>query len=313
MSACRAANYLLAVAAAMVCAQCGGSSGGNAPGVSPSPTIPPLQPGPANPPPPSPPQIFAGAGDIGWCNSSAPEQTSKLLDTVGGGTVFAAGDLAYMSGTADDFSRCFDPSWGRHKSYTFPVPGNHEYQSGNPGPYFDYFGANAGPRGLGYYSHELGEWHAIALNNMIPVDSGSAQVQWLRADLAMHPNKCTLAYWHYPLFTSGPNGPQPIVRELWRVLYEANVEIVINGHDHLYERFAPQDPDGRADSARGIREFIVGTGGADLYDFVRLAANSERQIKSYGILKFTLESGGYRWDFIPVGAGQSDSGTGTCH
>jgi hypothetical protein len=314
MPACRATNCLLAVVAAVICAQCGGSNGGSTPTVPTSPTLPPGTGGPGNPPPPSPspPQIFAGAGDIGWCNSSAPEQTARLLDGLGG-TVFAAGDLAYMNGTADDFRRCYDPSWGRHKSYTFPVPGNHEYQSGDPGPYFDYFGTNAGTRGLGYYGHELGDWHAIALNSLIPVDSGSAQAQWLRADLATHPNKCTLAYWHYPLFTSGPNGPQTAMRDLWRILYDANVEIVINGHDHFYERFAPQDPDGRPDSARGMREFIVGTGGADLYDFVRVSPNSDRQIKSYGVLKLTLQSGSYQWDFIPVGSGQSDSGMGTCH
>lgn len=299
--------------ACLACLQCGGRS--NTPTGPTAPPTNPLPPGTPVPPttvPPSAPQIFVGAGDIGWCGSPGPEQTARLVDTIGG-TVFAVGDLAYFSGTRKEFLDCYDPSWGRHKSRTRPVPGNHEYVTTGASPYFDYFGALAGPSGLGYYSFELGEWHAIALNSLLPVNDGSAQAQWLRMDLAASHSKCTIAYWHYPLFTSGPNGSQTQMRDVWRILYGADVDIVVNGHDHLYERFAPQSPDGGRDDARGIREFIVGTGGASPYNFVTASANSEARISNtYGVLKLTLQSGSYQWEFIPV-SGQSDFGNGSCH
>jgi hypothetical protein len=301
------------VVACLACLQCGGR--GNTPtGPTAAPTnpLPPGTPAPPTTAPPSAPQIFVGTGDIGWCGSPGPEQTARLVDTIGG-TVFAVGDLAYFSGTRQEFLDCYDPSWGRHKSRTRPVPGNHEYMTPGASPYFDYFGALAGPSGLGYYSFELGEWHAVALNSLVPVNDGSAQAQWLRGDLAMSHSKCTIAYWHYPLFTSGPNGSQTQMRDFWRILYGADVDIVVNGHDHLYERFAPQNPDGGRDDARGIREFIVGTGGASLYNFVTASANSEARISNtYGVLKLTLQSGSYQWEFIPV-SGQSDFGNGSCH
>src|SRR5262249_10787687 len=176
-----------------------------------------------------------------------------------------------------------------------------------------YFGAAAGPSGAGYYSFQLGDWHAVALNSNVPTNDGSAQAQWLRADLAANRGACTIAYWHHPLFSSGPNGNSAHMRDVWRILYDAGVDVIVNGHDHLYERFAPQDPDGRPDAARGIRAFIVGTGGASLYTFVTPRANSEVRIaNTYGVLKLTLQSGGYQWEFIPV-AGGGDSGTGACH
>jgi hypothetical protein len=282
------------------------------------PTAPPTYPLPPGPPPapvpqpPGPPQIFVGAGDIGWCGSPGPEQTARFLDIVGG-TVFTTGDNAYHTGTAKEFRECYDPSWGRHKSHTRPVPGNHEYEGAGPGPYFDYFGAAAGPPGLGYYSFPLGDWHAIALNSAVSVNDGSAQAQWLRADLAASRGTCTIAYWHHPLFTSGPNGNQGQMRDFWRILYEAGVDVIVNGHDHLYERFAPQNPDGGRDDARGIREFIVGTGGAIPYKFVTASPNSEARIgDTYGVLKFTLQTGHYQWEFIPV-SGASDFGSGSCH
>ena len=218
-----------------------------------------------------------------------------------GGTVFTTGDNVYPTGTAKEFRECYDPSWGRHKSHTRPVPGNHEYEGAGPGPYFDYFGAAAGPPGLGYDSFPLGDWHAIALNSAISVNDGSAQAQWLRSDLAASRGTCTIAYWHHPLFTSGPNGNQGQMRDFWRILYDAGVDVIVNGHDHLYERFAPQNPDGGRDDARGIREFIVGTGGAIPYKFVTTSANSEARIgNTYGVLKFTLQTGHYQWEFIPV-------------
>jgi len=247
------------------------------------------------------------------------DQTARLIQSMGG-TVFTTGDNAYFSGSAQEFRDCYEPTWGAFKGRTRPVLGNHEYEGAGPSPYFDYFGTqavlgtNSGPIGSGYYSFELGEWHAIALNSWLSVNEGSAQAQWLRADLAANRNKCTLAYWHYPLFTSGPNGNQNQMRPLWRILYEFDVDVVLNGHDHTYERFAPQNPDGAPDSARGIREFVVGTGGAMLYQFVTTMPNSERRIaNTFGVLKLTLASGNYQWDFISGSGAVSDSGSGTCH
>jgi hypothetical protein len=308
----RVVAALITIGACLAFAQCGGKQSPAQPTRPPTGTAPPGTTPIPPPVPPSAPQIFVGAGDIGWCGSPGPEQTARLVDSIGG-TVFTAGDNAYFFGTAQEFRDCYDPSWGRLKSRTRPVPGNHEYAGAGPGPYFDYFGASAGPSGLGYYSFELGDWHAIALNSNIDVGAASGQMAWLRADLAASSKKCSLAYWHHPLFTSGPNGSQTYMRDVWRVLYDSGVDVIINGHEHLYERFAPQDPDGRPDQPRGIREFIVGTGGASLYNFVTRSPNSEQQISNtFGVLKLTLSSGQYQWDFIPV-SGAGDTGIGSCH
>jgi hypothetical protein len=280
-----------------------------------SPMGPPPTPGPAPTPIPIPsgPQIFSGAGDIAMCDINA-SNTAELLDRIGG-LIFTLGDNAYFQGTRQQYRDCYDTSWGRHKGRTFPVPGNHEYESPGALPYFEYFGELAGgPQGQGYYSFDIGDWHAVALNSNISVSASSSQVTWLRADLAANRARCTIAYWHHPLFTSGPDGDTPAMRELWRVLYEHNADVVLNAHEHMYERFAPQDPDGRLDNARGIRQFIAGTGGAFLYQPVTLHPNSQVRISSFGILKLTLSSERYQWEFIPVaGAGASDGGTGVCH
>jgi 3',5'-cyclic AMP phosphodiesterase CpdA len=293
--------------AALVCTGCGSQSpiGPSGPPVDPGP-------GPILPPPPIPsgPQVFVGAGDIGQCGGSS-EQTARLLDGIGG-TVFAAGDLAYFSGSRQDFQNCYDPTWGRHRGRTRPVPGNHEYESAGAAPYFEYFGLAAGPPGLGYYSFDLGAWHVVALNSNIAASASSTQGVWLQSDLAASRARCTIAYWHHPLFSSGPNGNSQGMRDAWRLLYAAGAEIVLGGHDHLYERFAPQDPDGRPDSARGIREFVVGTGGANLYQPVGAQPNSEIQISAFGVLRLTLDSDGYDYEFVPV-SGRRDSGRGTCH
>jgi 3',5'-cyclic AMP phosphodiesterase CpdA len=257
-------------------------------------------------------EVFVGAGDIGWCGSPGTAATGRLLDNIGG-TVFAAGDNAYMTGTAQEFRDCYDPYWGRVKGRTFAVPGNHEYEGAGPGPYFDYFGRNAGPvPGLGYYSFPVGSWHAIALNSNVDVSQGSGQGQWLRQDLEANQTKCTIAYWHHPLFSSGQNGDNPRMRDFWRMLYAAGVDVVVVGHDHLYERFGPQDPDGRPDRPRGIRQFIAGTGGALLYNFVTTKPNSEVRISAYGEQKLTLQPESYQWEFVPV-SGQNDFGTDSCH
>jgi hypothetical protein len=288
--------------------QCSGGNGGTG-----SPTGPTV-PGPSNPNPnPTPdfPETFVGAGDIAICGGNA-EATARQLDGIGG-TVFTLGDNAYSSGTRADFQNCYEPTWGRHKSRTRPTPGNHDYATPGAAPYFEYFGTNAGPAGLGYYSFPLGAWHIISLNSNVGTDGGSPQAAWLRADLAATANaRCTLAYWHHPLYSSGPNSNNDFMRELYRILYNANVDVLLTGHDHMYERFAPQDADGRLDTARGIREFVVGTGGVPLYDFQMVKPNSEVRIRAHGVMRLTLASDRYQWEFLPV-SGAGDSGTQTCH
>jgi hypothetical protein len=271
--------------------------------------------GPDHPPDPPPLEqhVLVGAADIGWCGSAGAAATGRLVDSIDG-TVFAAGDLAYMHGSARDFAFCYDPVWGRVKSRTFPAPGNHEYEAPGAAPYFAYFGANAGPPGLGYYSYDRAGWHIISMNSNIPAGAGSTQMTWLRADLTINRAACTIAYWHHPVFSSGRNGSQPQMRDVWRVLYDGGVEIVIAGHDHLYERFAPMDGDGRSDPARGIRQFVVGTGGAPLYEFGVVRPNSEVRSRDYGVLKITLRGPEYRWEFLPVFLPDAaDSGRGVCH
>jgi hypothetical protein len=247
------------------------------------------------------------------CELPGAEATARLLDRIPG-TVFTTGDNAYPSGTTRDFQQCYHPSWGRHRSRTHPVPGNHEYETSGAIPYFQYFGAQAGPPGLGYYSYRAGAWQVIALNSEIDAGPGSPQIAWLRAELSAHRGRCTAAYWHRPLFSSGPNGDVVSVREFWRTLYDFGGEIVIAGHEHLYERFAPQDPNGQADPARGIRQFTVGTGGASLYQMATRKANSEALGTDWGVLKLTLEEDRYTWEFVPVdGARFTDAGTASCH
>jgi thiol-disulfide isomerase/thioredoxin len=258
---------------------------------------------------------LVGAGDIADCESPGDEQTATLLDRIAG-TVFTAGDNAYSDGTAAEFSSCYASSWGRHKSRTRPAPGNHDYRTDDGAPYFQYYGALAGPAGLGYYSYEVGTWHVISLNSNIDMRTGSPQERWLRADLTRLPSACVLAYWHHPRFSSGTeHGSDPRTRFLWQALYDQGADVVIAGHEHNYERFAPQTPAGAADPARGLREFVVGTGGAERYAFGQPLANSEvRNGDTWGVLKLTLLPDRYRWEFIPVaGSAFSDSGSGRCH
>jgi hypothetical protein len=270
---------------------------------------------------PSPGQtaVLIGAGDIADCKDlSGAEATAKLLDQ-NAGTVMAVGDLAYPDGTKENFV-CYDKTWGRAKARTRPAAGNHEFHSAGGTPYFDYFGAAAGDPKTGYYSYELGAWHIIVLNSECldvgGCEAGSPQEKWLRADLTSHPVACTLAYWHKPLFSSGgAHGNDLTVKPLFQALYEANADVVINGHDHDYERFAPQDPEGSPDSKRGIREFVVGTGGKNHRPFGATKPNSElRDATAFGILKLTLKPNSYDWEFIPeAGKIFTDSGSGMCH
>ena len=264
--------------------------------------------------------VLVGAGDIASCSSSGDEATANLLDGISG-TVFTLGDNAYDSGTATEYTNCYGPSWGRHKARTKPSPGNHEYNTTNATGYYGYFGSAAGDPTKGYYSYELGNWHIVVLNSnlscaVISCAAGSTQEQWLRADLAANTKPCTLAYWHHPRFNSGADhGNDLDVAPFWDALYEFNADVILNGHEHVYERFAPQTPSAVADPVRGIRQFTVGTGGRSKYTFGTIQPNSEvRDATSYGVLKLTLHSNTYDWQFVPVaGSSFTDSGTGSCH
>ena len=270
---------------------------------------------PTLPPTPAGPEVLVGAGDIGWCGLPGAGLTASLLDDIPG-TVFTAGDNASPSGSSQDFQQCFEPTWGRHKPRIRPTPGNHDYSDGrtNGSAYFTYFGDSAGPFGLGYYSYRVGAWLVLALDSEISAFPGSPQMQWLRAELAGDSSRCALAIFHTPVFGSGSNGGNPQMLAVWRVLYDAGVDVVINGHNHSYERFAPQDPDGGFDTTRGIREFVAGTGGGRLTGVPQIRANSEARGSTWGVLKLTLWADRYDWQFVPV-AGQSftDSGSTSCH
>ena len=265
------------------------------------------------------PAILVGAGDIADCRDlSGAEATARLLEQIPG-TVMAVGDLAYPDGSKENF-KCYEKTWGRVKARTRPAAGNHEFHAVGATPYFGYFGAAAGDPKHGYYSYELGTWHIVVLNSECGdvggCNAGSPQVKWLKNDLAAHPVACTLAYWHKPLFSSGSaHGNDLEMKTFWQALYDANADVIIGGHDHNYERFAPQDPDGRSDAARGIREFVVGTGGKNHRPILLAKPNSElRNADAFGVLKLSLRTGGYDWQFVPE-AGKTfvDSGTSTCH
>lgn len=274
-------------------------------------------------PPPQPvadaDPVLVGAGDIADCSDlSGAEATARLLEAIPG-TVFTVGDNAYPSGTAEQFAKCYDPTWGRQKARTRPSVGNHEFHSGGATPYFEYFGANAGNPARGYYSYDLGSWHIIVLNSECDEVGGcnfdSAQEKWLRQDLQQHPSACTLAYWHKPLFSSGEkHGNDLEMKAFWQDLYDARSAVVINGHDHDYERFAPQDPDGKPDEAHGIREFVVGTGGKSHRPFATPLSTSEvRNADTFGVLKLALHPNSYDWEFIPeAGKTFRDYGSERC-
>jgi len=261
------------------------------------------------------PPVIVGAGDIADCSRASQEATAKLIDNIPG-TVLTLGDLAYNDGTTAQFMNCYDPSWGRHKARTKPAPGNHEYNLGNANGYYQYFGAAAGDPTKGYYSYDLGSWHLIVINNYVDMSVGSAQEQWLRADLAAHNNVCTLAYWHEPLYTSGGALVYKDLKPIWQALYDYGAEVILNGHDHDYERFAPQTPAGALDNARGVREFVVGTGGNSLYSWPGAPiANSETRSNTvYGVIKMTLWPTSYDWEFVPITPGAyTDKGSAPCH
>ncbi len=253
------------------------------------------------------------AGDITSCDNDNDEATAKLLDA-NPGTIITLGDNVYNSGRLSEFTNCFAPTWGRHLSRMYPAIGNHDYGTPNAEGYYTYFKRSE----PSYYSFNLGQWHLIALDSncsIVACAQGSPQESWLKQDLATNTQVCTLAYMHHPRFSSGEHGNDKEVEPLWQTLYASKADIVLVGHDHDYERFAPQKPDGSLDTNLGIREFVVGTGGRSHYPISNAITNSETHNDStYGVLKLVLNSASYSWNFLPVaGASFTDSGTGTCH
>lgn len=277
--------------------------------------------------------IVGAAGDIACGSVGRAEKTpdtcedaitAELLGSVQPDAVTALGDVQYPNGSLVQFQNNYDLTWGRFKDVTYPVPGNHEYDASDATGYFDYFGADAGPRDAGYYSYDLGAWHVVALNSECDrvggCTRGSPQEEWLRADLAAHPARCTLVYWHKPRFSSGFNGSDMSVDGLWRASHAGGADLVLAAHDHDYERFIPLGPDGQADPERGMRQFVVGTGGHSFLRFHTIAPGSEVRIAgTAGIVKLVLRPDRYEWEFVTEpepelepDAGAGDTGSGTC-
>jgi len=262
------------------------------------------------------PIVMVGAGNIATCGSSDDQATASLVAALPNATVFTLGDNVFPRGTPKNYTECYDPAWGQFLDRTWATLGNHEYD-GDPDATFDYFGDRAGPRGLGYYSHNLGSWHIIVLNDRGGSSIDQEQLNWLTGDLAANTRQCTIAMWHVPLFLSSNlqgwntnTGHKP----MWDLLYGAGVDVVLNAQQHNYERFAPMTPAGAVDADRGIRQFSVGTGGESVDDFSEIHPNSEMHAAVFGVLKLTLKRNSYDWQFIPVeGSTFSDSGSGSCH
>jgi hypothetical protein len=268
---------------------------------------------------------LVGAGDIAGCGAAlaGAEATAKLIEKIPG-EVFASGDLAYEHGNAAEFHECYGRTWGRFKDRTHPSPGNHEYGTPEARDYFRYWGDRAGPVGKGYYSFDLGVWHIIALNSNCDAPglggcgAGSAEEKWLKKDLSEHAGSCIIAYGHHALFSSGifrKHAVHPELKQIVQDLYGAHADLLLVGHEHSYERFAPQDPDGRVEPEHGIRQIVVGTGGRSHDPLGFAMDNSEvRNMDTFGVIKVTLMPHGYTWEFIPVeGQTFTDSGVGICH
>jgi hypothetical protein len=262
------------------------------------------------------------AGDIAECDHQGDEATARILARYPQATVLTLGDNAYQHGTPAEFKNCYAPSWGKFKDRTRPATGNHDEATKNAQGYWDFFGPRGGPYDQYYYGYDLGAWHLVVLNSdcwrVGGCDPGDPQIQWARSDLGTHRTRCTLAYWHRPPFTSGRYGlPKDTTRvmPLWRTLYDKGVDVLLVGHDHDFERFVPMDANGRPDP-RGVREFVVGTGGGNLRAFKNppLPTTAVRSDSTWGVLRLTLSPGRYAWRFLPVsGGGFTDAGAGTCH
>lgn len=273
--------------------------------------------------------IFA-AGDIADCRYRKPpntgaDRTAAIIDAgPPDALVLTLGDHVYPVASAAILQDCYEPTWGRFRARTRPVAGNHDYAGGQAAAYYHYFGAAAGPRQRGYYSFALAGWHLVALNSHLRGADADAQLLWLKDDLARHPARCTLAYWHVPLYSSGGHGVDHRMREAWRVLHQAGAELVLSGHDHDYERFAPMDADGQSDPLWGMRQFVAGTGGGWLTPFLWGQPGSEVRFNDrHGVLKLELLEDGYRWEFAAAmqegpeldfpRPPAHDSGSARCH
>ncbi len=269
--------------------------------------------------------LFVGAGDIALCGlgtafgTDPHQQTAKLIDQYPPGTpVFVLGDTAYAEGDEAELGVCYEASWGRFKIRTYPVPGNHEYRSPHAGPYFAYFGPRAGDPKKGYYAFDVGKWHVLALNTSdgckqeIACAEDSDMLKWVKAETAAHPSRCTLAMFHHPRFTSNRTAPNKALEHLYRILYRSGVDLVLTGHAHSYERFAPADPDGKPDP-KGFRQFVIGTGGAELRNYFAKKGHSEKfQARKHGILELVLHPESYDFRFILVDGTVFDQGSGGC-
>ena len=283
----------------------------------------------ADKPPPMPVLTGTGVtllagGDIADCRylpaagagaASTAELVAAELARDPAAVVLTLGDNTYPVGALGEFTSCYEPTWGRFKARTFPSPGNHDYATkGAPG-YYDYFGAAAGPQRRGYYSFSVGKWLVISLNSNLRPPEMETQITWLKAELERNKAPCTLAYWHHPVFSSGGHGDDLRMAEAWKVLMAANAELVLAGHDHDYERFAPLDAAGNRDDAHGLRQFVVGTGGTNLSPFRLRRDHSQASDNStHGILKLVLKDAGYEWEFLPVlQGGFTDKGATRCH
>jgi 3',5'-cyclic AMP phosphodiesterase CpdA len=258
--------------------------------------------------------VLLAAGDIAACTGGSM-LTAQLLDSIPG-DIIVPGDAAYVQGDQPDpYSTCYATTWGRHKSRTHPVPGNHDAEPAMVKLYFTYFGAAAGPQPGGYYSFEVGDWHVMALNSTIPMDRDSEQGRWILRDLAANPRRCTLAFMHHPRFSSGPHSKNASVEAAFEMLARGGVDVLVSGHDHIYERFAPMRPSGARDDRDGVRQFVVGTGGNALYTIRAIQRHSQkRQIRVHGVLKLTLRATDYSWQFVPASPTPfDDRGTTSCH
>jgi hypothetical protein len=257
--------------------------------------------------------VVAAAGDIG-APGPGKFATARVVAAARPDHVLTLGDHAYPDGTPADYARAYDPAWGQFRPITHPSPGNHDYRVEGAAGYFGYFGAAAGPGRRGYYSFDLGAWHVVSLNSEIAHDEASAQVAWLRADLAAARAHCTLAFWHRPRFSAGRYGDDSRFVPFWRTLHKAGADVVLNGHDHNYQRYRPQDSAGAYDPVRGIREFVVGTGGAAPY---ALRADTRRRMGAsgtFGALVLRLRAGSLTFAFVPAEPGGfRDAGTIRCH
>jgi hypothetical protein len=265
---------------------------------------------------PETPAYNGGSGTTSECQEGA---TARLLIRGHFTAVLTLGDNQYDAGSLAAYQTSYDSSWGLVKAITHPAPGNHEYGTPGASGYFRYFGAAAGRPANGYYSFQIGTWHLVSLNSNCSAiggcGTGSPEERWLRADLTSHPARCTLAVWHHPRFSSGVHGDNAVTSALWQDLSAAHADLVLTGHDHDYERFAPLDPNGRVDGSRGIREFVVGTGGRSHSGFLLIRPGSQaRNSTTFGILALTLRPTGYDWHFVPVAGGTyTDKGSGSCH